>query len=278
MARLPRRLARAWLSISERKRLEGMRVADAGYGYDALGLHPEWVAASFGVFKPLYERYFRVESYGAENIPKEGAAILAGNHSGTIPIDATMVYMDVLSQTEPPRVARPVGDLFLPRLPIVGNYFARVGMVAGSRGNFRHLLESGELLMVFPEGTPGIGKGWKRRYQLTPFRVGFAELAIRHQVPVIPFAVIGAEEAFPQVAKLEGIRAFGAPYLPITATPLPMPARFHIHYGAPMFLHEGAPEGAVDDAPTLKAAAARVQDKVQGLIEHGLATRTGIFT
>ena len=114
-------------------------------------------------------RIFRVISKGAENIPEFGSAILAANHSGNIPIDAMMLWNDVLRQTEPPRVARGIADHFVPALPFIGTLFARAGMVGGSAGNVRSLLDKGELLMIFPEGVPGIIKPWEERYQLVNF-------------------------------------------------------------------------------------------------------------
>ena len=112
---------------------------------------------------------------------------------------------------------------------------------------------------------------------MQPFRVGHAELALRHRVPVIPVGVVGAEEALIQVAKIEGVHPFGAPYLPITLTPLPLPTRIHVRYGAPIHLHEGLPEDAHEDPQVLHAAAARVRDAVQALLDDGLAEREGVF-
>ena len=40
--------------------------------------------------RPLYEKWFRVETRGLDNVPSEGAALLVANHSGTLPIDAIM--------------------------------------------------------------------------------------------------------------------------------------------------------------------------------------------
>ena len=110
---------------------------------------------------------------------------MAANHSGNVPLDGMMLWNDVLRHTRPPRVVRGIADHFVPALPFIGTIFARGGMVGGSRGNVRALLEAGELLMIFPEGTPGIIKPFHKRYQSKKFRVGHAELAIRHQVPVI---------------------------------------------------------------------------------------------
>lgn len=277
MARLPRQIARALLPERLRQRLERMATRDAGHGYDVLGLHPDWVAMATALTGPLYQRYFRATSHGAAHIPQEGGAILAANHSGTLPIDAVLIYQDVLRHTDPPRVPRPVGDRFLPHLPFVSTFFARVGMAAGTRGNVHHLLSSGELLLVFPEGTPGIGKGWAKRYQTQTFRVGHAELAIRHRVPVIPVGVVGAEEALIQLARIDGVHPFGAPYLPIPLTPFPLPTRIHVRYGAPLALHEDLPEGAEEDPEVLQRAAERVRQAVQDLLDEGLAERKGIF-
>ena len=172
MTGFARRLARMLLPRGERERLARMRLRDAGHGYDVLGLNADWVAATLGVTRPVYERYFRVKSHGAEHLPAEGAAILAANHSGTLPIDAVMIYQDVLRHTDPPRVVRSIGDRFLPQLPFVSTFFARVGVAAGTRGNVHHLLSSGELLLIFPEGTPGSGRASPSAIRCSPFASG----------------------------------------------------------------------------------------------------------
>lgn len=187
----------ARLSPGDRERLRGLRYQDAGHGYDPFGLHPGWIAAFTALWRPLYEGWFRVSSHGAGHVPAQGPAILAANHSGVWPIDGVMIYLDVLRHGDPPRVARPVADHFVPALPFVSTVFSRCGVVGGSRGNVHALLERGELLLIFPEGVPGISKPFRERYRLRPFRIGHAELAIRHRVPVVPVAVIGAEEQFP---------------------------------------------------------------------------------
>ncbi|MGH8311474.1 MAG: 1-acyl-sn-glycerol-3-phosphate acyltransferase, partial [Steroidobacteraceae bacterium] len=133
---------RALLSKSERARLGQLVINDAGHGYDVLGLHAQSVATAVALLRPVYELWFRVESQGAEHVPARGAAILAANHSGMLPIDAAMITIDVLRHTTPPRVPRAVGDGFVPFLPWLGTVFSRAGMVSGSRGNFRHLLDT----------------------------------------------------------------------------------------------------------------------------------------
>lgn len=240
-------------------------------------MQPEWVRATVASSRFLYERYFRVTSHGIENVPLDGAVILAANHSGMLPIDGAMLYLDLVRGLDPPRVPRLVADLFVPRLPFVFTYFNRIGTVGGDRRTMHHLLEEGEMVVVFPEGTPGIGKPFRDRYKLQPFRVGHAELALRHRAPVVPVAIIGAEEQWPQLARIERFHLFGAPYLPVPATPLPMPVHFHVWYGEPLALHERWSPEQADDPSVTEQAAEIVRTAVQLLIERGLEERKGVF-
>lgn len=274
---LARLLAARLLPEAERERLRGLRYQDAGHGYDPFGLHPDVVALGEALLGPIYDRYFRVSSYGcAEAIPSTGAAVIAANHSGAVPVDGALIWLDVLRHTNPPRIARTVADHFVPMLPVIGTFFARGGMVGGSRGNARVLLETGEILLIFPEGVPGISKSFKDRYKLQDWRVGHVELAIRHGAPVIPVGVVGGEEQMPQVGRIP-IRFAGAPFIPITLSPFPLPVHYHLHYGAPIRTDlDYRPEHA-DDPSAVREAAARVKAAVQALVDKGLAERPGVF-
>ena len=272
-----RRVARAIGGRAVRDRAERLCFADAGHGYDRFGMHPDYVALGESLAGPAYDHYFRVQSYGAHHIPASGPAILAGNHSGTLPLDGAMLFVDVLRHTHPPRAARPVADYFVLTLPVVATLFARSGVVSGSRGNARALLEAGELLMIFPEGVPGIGKPFSERYRLQTWTRGHCELAIRHSAPVIPVGIVGAEEQMPQIARIPVPRGWAIPYIPVPATPVPLPVRYHIHYGEPLPFHlEYRPEQA-DDPDIVAEAATRVSVEVERLIARGLAARKGIF-
>jgi len=276
--RVPRTLpARAvdHLRRFERARLRRVTVVDAGHGFDIFGMHPDWVAAGVWLTRFFHRRWFRVTAHGAENLPPRGRAIVVANHSGLLPFDAAMLYADVLAHTDPPRVARPIADHFVPALPFVGTLFARLGMVNGTRANVARLLEQEEMVMIFPEGTPGIGKPRSERYRLQEWRVGHAELALRHRAPVVPVAIIGAEEQWPVAARLDWLHPFGAPFLPIPATPVPLPVHYHIHYGRPLSLHDGG--GDPDDSEIIAAAAERVRAAVAALIAEGLRARRGVF-
>ena len=273
---LARALAAALLSEEELGRLDQLHFRDAGHGYDAFGMHPSFIALGEAVSNPLYKRWFRVISRGHEHIPTTGPAVIAANHSGNIPLDGMMMWADILKKTDPPRVTRAVADHFVPALPFVGTLFARSGMVGGSRGNARALLEAGEMLMIFPEGTPGIVKPFAKRYQLQKFRVGHTELAIRHGAPVVTVGIIGAEEQLPQLLVSRRLgKPLGVPEVPIPASPIPLPVRYRIFYGPPIPVHEDYTPDQADDPDVLKEAAERVKTAVHELIQEGLAERGG---
>ncbi len=270
-------LRKSVISKELRARVDALELPDEGHGYDSFGMNREWVAGALVVTRFLYERWFRVESSGVHHLPASGAAVLAANHSGALPLDALMIWTDIVRKSEPPRAPRVVVDHFVNLLPVLNVLFTRAGATGGSRANFHETLEGGDLVLVFPEGVPGIGKPFSKRYQLARWREGHAELAIRHGVPVVPIAVIGAEEQMPQLGRIDGINFFGTPYLPICVPPLPLPVRYHIHYGAPIPLHEQYKPKQATDPDVLQEAAAQVEEAVKGLISKGLALRKGVF-
>lgn len=244
---------------------------DAGHGYDELGLHPPAIGRALALTGPLYDHYFRVDSRGSDHVPRTGPAMLVANHSGVLPVDGAMLWTDVARRVQ--RIARMVGDHFIAMLPFVGAMFARVGVVGGTPATVRRLLARGELVGIFPEGVAGVAKRPRDRYHLQRWSVGHAELALRLRVPVIPVAIVGAEESWPLALRLRWPRPFGAPYLPVPWTPLPLPVRYHLRYGAPLVLHrDDAPAGA-DDPDVVAAAAARTREAVRDLLAHALAER-----
>jgi 1-acyl-sn-glycerol-3-phosphate acyltransferase len=251
-------------------------IRDAGHGYDLFGLAPGHVAFMLALLGRLHAHYFRARAYGVENLPVRGAALLAANHSGTLPLDGMMLWADVILRRE--RIPRTIADYFVAGLPFIGTLFARCGVVGGTPGNLQALLESGELVLIFPEGVPGIAKPIWERYQLQEWRVGHAELAIRHRAPVVPVALIGPEEQMPLLGRIEALGPLlGVPYVPLPLTLLPLPVRYHIHYGEPLVLHQGLRPEDADDPEVVQRAASRVREAVQHLIQRGLRQRQGIF-
>ncbi len=246
---------------------------DAGHGYDVFGLHPPLLASAVAAASFLYTRYFRVKSSGAFRIP-DGPVILVANHAGVLPVDGAVLCLDVLVQTRPPRIPRPIADHFVPRLPLISTLFSRLGVVNGTRNNVRELLSRGELLVIFPEGVSGPAKEFRDRYRIQNWTVGFAELAIRHHATIVPVSILGSEESWPLLTKL-GVHVFGAPYLPIPLSPVPLPVHYEIRYGTPMVFERSRRDA---DDPRVVAA---VADEVRAALEQGIAdarvARRGLF-
>jgi 1-acyl-sn-glycerol-3-phosphate acyltransferase len=170
------------------------------------------------LYAPLYKHWFRVEWEGLEKIPKTGGALLVANHAGAIPSDAPVIMHGIEEE-----LGRPVyglADYFFREAPWVGTMWARVGGVPAHPDNaVRILRDQGQLVLVFPEGTKGPSKTYTDRYRLRRFgRGGFVEIAMRAGVPVIPIAVVGAEESMPILFRAPRLaKLLGVPYFPVTA-------------------------------------------------------------
>jgi 1-acyl-sn-glycerol-3-phosphate acyltransferase len=173
------------------------------------------------VYDPIYRHWFRAEWEGLENIPREGGALLVANHAGAIPSDAPTIMHGV--ETELGRPVYGLADEFFKKLPLVNVYWQRLGGVVAHPDNAHRLLrEQGQLVLIFPEGTKGPGKLYTERYRLRRFgRGGFVQTAMRAGVPIVPIAVVGAEESMPILYKSGALaKLLGVPYFPITANML----------------------------------------------------------
>jgi 1-acyl-sn-glycerol-3-phosphate acyltransferase len=236
--------------------------------------------------KPLYDNYFRVRTLGLERIPDEGSAILVGNHSGTVALDAVIVQYAVATHHPAKRRIRNVGADLVFQMPFLGPLARKTGNVLANDDDAHELIKRGELVGVYPEGYKGVGKGWRERYKLQRFgRGGFMELALDTNTPIIPVAIVGAEEAFPMIANAKLIaKAFGLPYFPITPTfPLlgpfglfPLPSKWIIEFGEPISMDE-YPDDAAEDPMLVFDLSDRVRDTVQQMIHKLLAMRGGAF-
>lgn len=173
------------------------------------------------LYKPIYDSWFRVEWEGLDKIPAQGGALLVANHAAAVPSDAPAIMHGI--ETELGRPVYGLADHFFKGMPVVGTLWARNGGVVAHPDNaYRLLREQGQLTLVFPEGTKGPAKTYSERYRLRRFgRGGFVEIAMRAGVPIIPIAVVGAEESMPTLFKVPALaKALGVPYFPVTANML----------------------------------------------------------
>ena len=173
------------------------------------------------VYDPMYRYWFRVRWDGLEKIPSTGGALLIANHAGAIPADAPAIMHGV--ETELGRPVYGLADFFFRTLPGIGTMWSRTGGVPAHPDNaYRILHDQQQLALVFPEGTKATSKTYSDRYRLRRFgRGGFVEIAMRAGVPIIPIAVVGAEESMPILFRVPSVaKALKLPYFPVTVNSL----------------------------------------------------------
>lgn len=237
-------------------------------GFDRFGIskgHLKWFYKVMGLF---YFNYFRVQIVHQERVPSRGRCMLIGNHSGGIPVDGGMVSAALFYGLDTPRHPHGMVEKFAQNVPFLSSWFSRMGQLTGLPEHAKLLLDNERLLVVFPEGVRGIGKLWSQRYQLERFGTGFMRIALETRTPIIPFAFVGGEEAFPTVMHLNRVaKLIGVPYLPIPKhiVPVPKPVPCRIHFGEPMYFEGDGSEG--DDV--IEAYVQEVRKTIADLIEEG---------
>ncbi|WP_343050306.1 lysophospholipid acyltransferase family protein [Nocardioides ungokensis] len=189
-----------------RRRVTGDYQVDE-YGFDQEIAQQFFMAA----LRPIAEKWFRIEVRGAENIPTDGGALVVSNHSGTVPVDGLMTMVSIHDHTG--RFLRPLGADLVFKLPVVSTMARKGGATLACNEDAERMLRGGELVGVWPEGFKGIGKPYSERYKLQRFgRGGFVSAALRTGVPIVPLAVVGAEEIYPLVGNIPSLaRLLGFP-------------------------------------------------------------------
>jgi 1-acyl-sn-glycerol-3-phosphate acyltransferase len=258
------------------------------YSTDPFGMDREIIEIARPFLTFMYTTWWRVTATGLEHVPAQGRALLVANHSGVLPWDGAMIATAVVHEhpAQNERIVRSLHLHWFTTLPVIAPTLAALGQVPGIPENAIRLLEQDELVCVFPEGLKGVGKLFKDRYKLARFgRGGFVQAALRTQAPIIPVAVVGAEEIYPMLANAEGVaKLFGFPYFPLTPFfpwfgllgVIPLPTRWSITFCPPIATDSYEPEAA-DDPITVLALTEQVREIIQETINQKLAERTSVF-
>lgn len=253
---------------------------------DEFGFDPIYEEKARAVLDFLYAKYFRVEATGIERVPARGRCLLIANHSGTLPLDGVMLKTAIKLEHPEPRDLRWLTEDFIAHMPFLGSTMNRLGAVRACQENAERLLVKEELVAVFPEGVKGISKLFSERYRLQRFgRGGFIKLCLRTKTPIVPVAIVGAEETNPLLFRVEYLaKALGLPYVPVTPTfpalgPLgliPAPTKWQIHFGEPIDF-SGHGRDAADDEIVVGKLAERVRATIQGMLDRAIGTRKSVF-
>jgi len=239
---------------------------------DEFGFDPAFTESALPLFRWLFEKYWRVELEGIENVPVSGRALLVANHAGVIPWDGAMIRTGIWMAHPERRHARMLVVNFAFAMPGFSQFLLKTGNVLAHPDNAVTLLERDELVGVFPEGVKGAAKLYRDRYQVRRFgRGGFVQVAMRTGSPIIPVAVVGAEEVHPVVFELPALaKVLGLPTVPLTPTfpwlgglgLLPLPSKWFIAFGPPIETASMGPDAAEDPRLVLE-----VSEEVRGWIQ-----------
>ncbi|MFD9795567.1 lysophospholipid acyltransferase family protein [Streptomyces sp. NPDC059070] len=257
------------------------------YDVDEFGYDKELTdQVLMSLLRPFYEKYFRVEVKGVENIPAEGGALVVANHSGTLPLDGLMMQVAVHDHHPAGRHLRLLAADLVFMLPVVNELARKAGHTLACAEDAQALLERGEVVGVMPEGFKGIGKPFGERYKLQRFgRGGFVSTALRAGTPIVPCSIVGAEEIYPMIGNSKTLaRLLGVPYFPITPTfpwlgaagLVPLPTKWTIQFGEPIPT-DGYPPEAAEDPMLMFNLTDQVREQIQHTLYKLLVQRRSVF-
>jgi 1-acyl-sn-glycerol-3-phosphate acyltransferase len=243
-------------------------------------------------FEPLldfyYRYWFRVETEGIEHVPSDGGALIVSNHSGALPPDGPMIMQAIHNEHPDPRPLYMLGEHWFKGYPGAGILTNKLGLVAAHPANAQRLLhDEGRLVLVFPEGQKGSRKLYWQRYRLRRFgRGGFVRTAMRAGVPIVPVAVLGAEEAMPIFAHVPLLqRLTGLIYFPVNhafpqfglaAALMYMPAKFKIRFLEPIDLSRYTAEDA-DDLALVQDVGEGIRTRIQLELDDLRSSRKSVW-
>lgn len=256
----------------------------ATYDVDPFGLDPVVAEMAWHVLNGLYYDYFRVEVDGIEHVPTEGGAVLVANHGGALlPYDGAMLNLAVMNESPVPRRVRVLATEIFNMLPSVSHLYRKVGATYAAREDAREILRRGHLLGVFPEGERGFMKPVWEAYRVGRLgRGGFAELAEEAGVPIVPVAIVGAEEVHPAVMVSKRLARLVRMFFPeqrideiaLSLNLLPLPIKWRIRFLPPVL--PGDRGGRLDALDQLERSE-EIRGSIQTALDDILANRRTAF-
>ncbi len=198
------------------------------------------------VIKYLSDYYFRAMFIGFENMPQrnnpEVPLIFASNHSGmAFPWDGIILASGVYEMFDfGPDSMRPLASPMLSESVLMNPYLYEnlwkiVGSVDASFLNFETMmLQNEHNLLIYPEGVPGIGKGFNKRYQFQRFSSSFITMSIKYKTDIVPILTVNGEYINPYAYRSgwlnKLVNKLGVPFLPMGFVSLFIPFQPWIFY------------------------------------------------
>jgi 1-acyl-sn-glycerol-3-phosphate acyltransferase len=247
----------------------------------------------------LRDEYFRAELINKEKIPSDSTKVIfILNHSGSGMSWDNIIFDSIIwkflrtncalapSEAVKKKLRRLVDPLLTTdkrNLNPFGihKWWERTGCIPASFENFELAMQTPGNLMISPEGTNGIAKGFNNRYKLQRYSSSFVYMAIKHDATIVPVSVINAEYLRPfnyRNKKLnDRVRKKGIPYLPLGLgiTQMFTQATYLTAYPSKLFyvVHDPikidkARQGM--DRKNLRALTDEIQAKHQSLLDEAL--------
>jgi 1-acyl-sn-glycerol-3-phosphate acyltransferase len=202
---------------------------------------PHYIERTLPAVRLASKRYFRADVRGLDHIPADGPVLIVGNHSGGTMIVDTFVFAQAFyDHLGPDRRFHQLAHDLVFKLAGLRVLVERYGTVPASRANMASALSRNAALLVYPGGDHETYRpSWESDRVDFAERTGFVELALRHNVPVVPVVAIGGQETalflgqgrriaralrLDQMMRLKVFPAVLGP--PIGATILDLPIRF----------------------------------------------------
>jgi 1-acyl-sn-glycerol-3-phosphate acyltransferase len=278
-----------WMALFDaaRRRLASTGMRSLPAEVDEFGMDRAALERARPWLDALSNRWWRVEVDGVEQVPRGRPCLLVANHSGLLPWDGIMICHALARQRIAPETPRFLIEDWLLQLPFAQSVLTRLGGVRACRENAVRLLRTQRSVVAFPEGAKGATKVFRQRYRVQRFgRGGVVRTAIAARVPLVPVAVVGAEEAHPVLFKLEAAaRAVGLPFVPVTPTfpwlgplgLLPLPSKWWIGFGEPIRTDELSPDAEEDEILVWRLNE-QLRAAVQARLDEGLRWRPSVWS
>jgi 1-acyl-sn-glycerol-3-phosphate acyltransferase len=274
------------VDVARRLRAGGLGVtspaARAEREFDPFGMDEDYIRWwSRTVWRFLHRYYWRVVVQGDEHVPRNGAAVLVGSHRGLMPWDAIMVLHHLVERHG--RFPRFLVHPGLLKFPFSFDHITRLGGVIACQRNADIVLESGELVGVFPEGVRGAFSPVRGAYRLKSFGShDYVRFSLRHRVPIVPLVTLGSAEVFPILARIGWgwWRRYSLwPCLPVAPNfPwLPLPTKWHTRFLPPLEPFRKHPPQAAEDHSVVSRIGRDIRRLMQSTLDSMLVRRRSWF-
>lgn len=167
---------------------------------------PDYMREILPVLWLAVTAWFRPSITGLENLPREGAALVIGNHTGgTSSPEVLISQLAFSTYLGVERSHYQLAHRMVLNSPL-GPIVRRFGTVEADPANARKALDEGAIVTVFPGGDYEVFRPtWESGRIDMGGRKGFLKIALDMDVPIVPMVSLGGQETALFLTRGEGI-------------------------------------------------------------------------